>query len=135
MSFFKKHRDIAVYLLLGGLTTAVNYGIYYPLYNIFNCSASVSNILAWVVAVAFAFVTNKPFAFHSYDWSAKTVFLELWKFVGCRAFSGLVETAVIFVTVDWLQWDGNWMKIVTAVFVVILNYVASRFLVFSTKGK
>jgi putative flippase GtrA len=121
------------YLFFGGLTTAVNYIVYLPCYNWLHLSASVSNVIAWVVAVAFAYVTNKPFVFKSHDWSGKTVWPELTKFVGCRVGSGALETAIIFVTVDVLAWDGNWMKLITSVLVVILNYFASKLLVFRKK--
>lgn len=129
-AFTKKHRDILVYLFFGVLTTATNYAVYLPLYNLLGFSAAVSNMIAWAAAVTFAYLTNKPFVFRSNDWSAKTVVPEVTKFVGSRAFSGALETAIIFVTVDCLLWNGNVMKFVTAVLVVILNYIAGKRLVF-----
>lgn len=126
----RKHWDIISYLFFGGLTTLVNFIVYYPCYNWLDLSATVSNVIAWVVAVAFAYLTNKPFVFQSHDWSWKTVGPELAKFVGCRVGSGLIETAAIFLTVDVLGWNGNVMKLVLAVVVVILNYVGSKLLVF-----
>jgi putative flippase GtrA len=125
-----KYWDILSYLFFGVLTTAVNYLVYLPCYNWLHLSASISNVIAWVVAVAFAYVTNKPFVFKSHDWSWKTVGPELTKFVGCRIGSGLLETAILFVTVDCLVWNGNVWKLVTSVLVVLLNYVASKLLVF-----
>ena len=127
---FVKHYDIISYLFFGVLTTAVNYLIYLPCSNLLHFSASVSNVIAWAFAVAFAYLTNKPFVFKSHDWSAKTVVPELTKFVGSRIVSGVLETAIIFVTVDVLGWNGNVMKLVTSVLVVIFNYVASKLLVF-----
>lgn len=129
----KKHADVLSYLFFGGLTTAVNYLIYLPCYNILRWDASVSNMAAWVVSVAFAFLTNKPFVFKSHDWSAKVVLPELSKFLGCRVGSGVLETAIIFFTVDLEHWNGNWMKLFTAVLVVILNYFGSKLLVFKKK--
>ena len=128
----KKHYDILAYLFFGVLTTVVNYLVYLPCYNWLQMSAAVSNAIAWVVAVAFAYVTNKPFVFKSYDWSAKTVIPELTKFVGSRVASGGLETAIIFVTVDLMQCNGNVMKLITSVLVVVLNYVASKLLVFKS---
>ena len=125
-----KYWDILSYLFFGGLTTLVNFIVYYPCYNWLAMSATVSNVIAWVVAVAFAYLTNKPFVFHSHDWSWKCVGPELTKFVGCRIGSGLLETAAIFLTVDLLHWNGNVMKLVLAVVVVILNYIGSKLLVF-----
>lgn len=129
-ALIEKHYDILSYLFFGVLTTVVNYIVYLPCYNLLNLSAAVSNVIAWAVAVAFAYLTNKPFVFHSHDWSVKTVVPELAKFVGSRVASGALETAIIFVTVDLLLWSGNIMKLVTSVLVVILNYVASKLLVF-----
>ena len=129
-ALIEKYQDILSYLFFGVLTTVVNYLVYLPCFNLLEMSAAASNVAAWVVAVAFAYLTNKPFVFKSHDWPAKTVLPELSKFVGCRVGSGVLETLIIFLTVDCLLWNGNVMKLVTSVLVVILNYVASKLLVF-----
>lgn len=126
----KKHWDIITYLFFGVLTTIVNYLVYLPVYNLLDFSAAVSNGIAWVVAVAFAYLTNKPFVFKSNDWSKATVIPELSKFVGCRVASGLAETVILFLVVDLMGWNGNIWKLVTNVLVVIMNYFGSKLLVF-----
>ena len=132
-ALIEKYYDILSYLFFGVLTTVVNYLIYLPCNNLWGLSASASNVIAWVVAVAFAYLTNKPFVFRSHDWSAKTVIPELTKFVGCRLGSGALETVIIFVTVDCLHWDGNVMKLFTSVLVIVVNYLASKLVVFRKK--
>ena len=117
----ERYWDVLSYLFFGGLTTVVNYIVYLPCYNWLHLSASVSNVIARGFAVAFAYLTNKPFVFKSYDWSMKTVVPELTKFVGCRVGSGVLETAILFVTVDLLQLNGNIVKLLVSVLVVILN--------------
>ena len=129
----EKYWDIVSYLFFGVCTTIVNYLIYIPCYNFMGMSATVSNMIAWVVAVAFAYLTNKPFVFKSNDWSAGTVIPELTKFVGCRLASGAAETLILLVTVDILLWDGNIWKLITSVLVVVLNYIASKLVVFRKK--
>ncbi len=129
-SLMEKYRDILVYLVFGVLTTLVNFLVYYPLTNVLGISATVSNIIAWAVSVAFAFLTNKPIVFKSMDWSAAVTLPELVKFVGTRLGSGALETGLIFIFVDCLLWDGNILKILVSVLVVILNYVGSKLLVF-----
>lgn len=128
-----KYWDILSYLIFGVLTTVVNYAVYLPIYNLLGLSAAVSNVIAWVAAVAFAFLTNKPFVFKSHDWSAKTVIPELTKFVSCRIASGAMETLILLLTVDMLGWNGNIWKLITQVLVVILNYVTSKLVVFRKK--
>lgn len=125
-----KYWDVITYLVFGVLTTVVNYLVYLPVYNLLGVSAAVSNAVAWVFAVAFAYLTNKPFVFKSHDWSAKTVIPELTKFVSCRIASGVMETVILFLTVDLLHWDGNIWKLLTSVLVVVLNYFGSKLLVF-----
>lgn len=132
-SLIEKYWDIIAYLVFGVLTTVVNYIIYLPAYNILGLSASVSNILSWVVAVAFAYLTNKPFVFKSHDWSKETVIPELTKFVSCRIASGAAETVILLVAVDILGLNGNIWKLITQVLVVILNYVFSKLIVFRKK--
>ena len=129
----EKYWDILSYLFFGVLTTVVNYVVYLPCYNLLELSAVVSNGIAWVVAVAFAYLTNKPFVFRSHDWSAKTVVPELSKFVGCRVGSGLAESLILLVAVDMLGWNGNLWKLLTNALVVILNYIGSKLLVFTKK--
>ena len=129
----EKYWDIVSYLFFGVCTTIVNYIIYLPCYNLLGMSATVSNMIAWVVAVAFAYLTNKPFVFKSNDWSRQTVVPELAKFVGCRIGSGAAETVILLVAVDILGWNGNIWKLITQIMVVILNYIGSKLLVFTKK--
>lgn len=126
----EKYREIISYLFFGVLTTLVNFVVYLPVYNILGMSASVSNMIAWVAAVVFAYFVNKIFVFRSLDWSRKTVIPELIKFVSARLLSGVLETGILLVTVDILGWNGNIWKFVTQVLVVISNYVFSKLIVF-----
>jgi len=125
-----QYREILVYLVFGVLTTVVNYLVYLPCYNLMGLSASVSNVIAWVFAVAFAYLTNKPFVFRSHDWSLGTVVPELIKFVGTRVGSGALETVILLFCVDVAGWNGNVWKLVTSVLVVVVNYIGSKLLVF-----
>ena len=132
-NLLRKYYDVLVYLVFGVLTTAVNYLVYLPSYNLLHLSSAVSNVLAWAVAVAFAYLTNKPFVFRSHDWSAGTVIPELMKFIGTRLGSGGLETLILLIFVDWLKMNGNIWKILTSLLVVALNYVGSKLLVFRKK--
>jgi len=130
LALLRRHREAVVYLIFGALTTAVNYAVYLPLYNLLHLSASFSSAVSWAVAVIFAFLTNKPFVFQSKDWRWKTVAPEFAKFVLCRVGSGLAEIGILLITVDILGFNGNIWKLLVSVLVVILNYLASKLLVF-----
>ena len=126
----KRYEDILSYLFFGVLTTAVNWLIYFPCFNWLRLPAAGSNAIAWVGSVIFAYLTNKPFVFKSHDWSAGTVVPEVAEVVGSRLLSGALETGLIFVTVELLAWNGNLMKILVSVLVVVMNFAASKLLVF-----
>jgi len=129
----RSYYDVIVYLFFGVLTTFVNYAVYLPCLNVWKFSAAWSNVIAWIAAVIFAYLTNKPFVFRSLDWSVKTVIPELIRFVGTRIGSGGMETLILFLTVDWLGWNGNLWKLITSVLVVIVNYAGSKLFVFGKK--
>lgn len=131
----KKHRELIVYLLIGGLTTLVSFAVCLPLMWCARWPASVSNAVAWVIAVLFAYVTNKLFVFASKDWSFQVAFPEFLKFVGCRVASGMFETAFLALTIDLpemgeVKWYSVLMKILASIIVVILNYIGSKLFVF-----
>ena len=128
-ALYEKYHATVIYLVFGVLTTVVNYAVYLPLYNFVGLPASVCNGIAWVAAVAFAYVTNKLFVFESKSWG-DGVLGELLRFVGSRVASGAVETVSLLLTVDILGWNGNIMKLLLAVFVIVFNYVLSKFFVF-----
>lgn len=132
-ALIKKYWEVLIYLFFGVLTTVVNYVIYLPVHNILGLSAAISNAIAWVGAVVFAYLTNKPFVFKSYDWSMNTVIPELTKFVSCRVASGVAETLILLVAVDLLNMNGNIWKLITSVLVVVLNYIGSKLVVFRNK--
>ncbi len=129
----KKYWSIISYLFFGVVTTVVNMVVYYLCYHLWGISSDLSTVIAWVIAVLTAFLTNKPFVFGSHDWSPKVLLPEAGSFFGCRLGSGLVELVLMHITVEMLGLPGMLMKLLVNVIVVILNYVASNLLVFRKK--
>lgn len=131
--FIQKHDDVLAYLFFGGLTTVVDFLVSQLCHYVFDLSGTLSTIIAWAAAVIFAYLTNKPFVFGSHDWSLKVVAPEFGKFLGSRVASGVLVTLAITLTVDILGWNFTLMKIVTSIANIILNYIASKLLVFREK--
>lgn len=134
-TLIQKHWEIIIYLIFGGLTTLVDFLVYWPLFHWLQWSATASNAVAWLAAVAFAFVTNKPFVFKSNDWRPVTLFPEMGKFIGCRLASFVFAEIFLAITVDMLGWHGLLMKVLVSVAVIILNYIGSKLLVFRQKQR
>lgn len=133
---FKKYREPIVYLIFGVATTAVNWIVYVAMQKLFHADMTLCNAVAWVIAVLFAYVTNKLFVFESKSWAAGTVVREAAAFVGARILTGVLETAVptlLFkIGLDQAVFgiEGFVAKAVTSVVVIILNYVFSKLIVF-----
>lgn len=129
----KKYWSILSYLFFGVVTTVVNMVVYYLCYHTWGLSSDLSTVIAWVLSVLTAFLTNKPFVFGSHDWSMKVLLPEAGSFFGCRLGSGVLELVLMHITVEMLGWPGMLMKLLVNVLVVIINYVASKLLVFRNK--
>jgi len=132
--FFKRHinRETIYYLIFGGLTTVIGFSSFI-VFVYLNMSIAAANTISTVLAVLFAFVTNKAFVFRSKSWEAKLVIKEFLSFCTSRLFTFLVETALLIVLVDILHFNSTIMKGLTMVIVVAGNYVLSKRLVFRTK--
>ena len=148
-TLFKKHKELILYIFFGGVTTLVNLAVF----KLCNLALGerwylLSNIVAWVAAVAAAYISNKLWVFESKSWAAPVLAREIPSFVGARVFSLLVEEAGLWITVDLLGW-GRWSltlwgvtvggkmicKILLAVIVVLLNYVFSKLVIFNKKNE
>ena len=59
-----KYKDIIPYGVFGVLTTLVNIVSYWIFAHPFGLSVMVSTVLAWILSVLFAYLTNRKWVFH-----------------------------------------------------------------------
>jgi len=127
---FKRHREVISYIFFGGLTTLVNFVVYFIASWGLGLLAWLSTTVSWVVAVAFAFITNKIFVFRSKEKTAKGVFKESVLFIGTRLFVLMASAAAMFVFVDTLELNEPLIFTIVQIAIIIFNYVAGKLLVF-----
>ena len=125
--------EMISYLIFGVLTTLVNVLLGGLLYDVLHWNLYVANTLAWVAAVAFAFITNKLFVFQSKSFAPGILLRELATFMGARLLSLGVDTLGMGLLVDWLGWNFWLAKIIMNVIVVIINYLLSKLIIFNNK--
>lgn len=130
---FNKYKSIIMYLIFGALTTLVSVVTYALCYEFLSIPNTISTIISWVISVTFAFVTNKFLVFECKSREKKTVLREAASFYGCRAITGVLELVLMFLLVDVFKFDGILMKILVNILVIILNYVASKLVIFKKK--
>lgn len=118
------------YLVVGVLTTVISIAVFAGCYRKLKMSTVVSNIISWIIAVAFAYVANKIFVFQSPSWEMAVVIKEIIGFVSARLLTLGFDIAFIYITVDKLHWNDILCKIGSNVVVMIVNYVASKLFIF-----
>lgn len=129
----KKHKSFIAYGVFGVLTTIVNILTYNICYSSIGISNTLSNMIAWVLAVTFAYLTNKVWVFDSKSWAWDVLKREVPAFISCRLATGLLDIVIMFICVDLLQMHALLMKIISNVLVIILNYIFSKLVIFKKK--
>lgn len=129
----EKYKDVIPYLFFGVCTTLVNVVAYWVCAHPFNLNTMVSTIIAWVLAVLFAYVTNRKWVFPSEAKTINEILKEMVSFFGCRLATGIVDWACMFVFVEMLGWNDVVIKFAANVLVIVLNYIASKLFIFRKK--
>ena len=134
---YSNYKEIVNYLIIGVLTTVVSLASFY-LIRIFvftndsQFDIQLANVISWVLAVLFAFVTNKKYVFESKS-TGYQKFLEMIKFYVSRLTTLGVEMFVMWLLTSPLKVDDMIAKIIVQFIIVILNYVFSKLFVFKKK--
>ncbi len=136
-------RETWLYLIFGGLTTLLNMAVYWVAYRLTGGLTLLANAIAFVLAVLFAYVTNKHWVFASHDWRWPVLKREFTVFLVARLLSFGFEELGLLVFVDLMGLKHKALlgisgallvKIVLSVFVVIFNYFASKWFIFTGGG-
>lgn len=126
----EKYRELISYVFWGVMTTLVNYVVYFICTKAIGIDYLIANVIAWFVAVVFAFWVNKVYVFHSYQKDAKTMVREFGTFVSARILSGVLETGMLALFVETMHFNDSVIKIIASVLVVIINYILSKLIIF-----
>ncbi len=132
--FYQRHRELIDYGIFGVLTTVVNYLVYAFCLILLAINYLYANFWAWIVAVAFAFITNKLYVFHSLSWQFSRVLRESCEFVSARIVSVIAESILLWLFVEKLNCDELIIKIFTNVLVIVLNYAFSKLVIFKKRN-
>ncbi len=150
----KKYKEIITYIIFGVLTTVVSWGSYTVFVEMLSMKVFLGNLLSWVCAVVFAYITNKLWVFDSKSWKPNVIGKEIVTFVASRGVTGVIEILCVpllaktgfdnifygilekmNISIGILFTDGIYSKIFLSVIVVILNYFFSKFVIFAKKKK
>lgn len=134
--------ELFLYLYCGFLTTVVNIVTFKLFLNRFGNDASegnlgwkVAEVIAFIVAVVFAFIADKIFVFKSHSFAPSKFFSELGMFLGARLLTEAINFTIMYVMIDKMNIAEFTTKLFAAVIVIIINYLLSKFIVFKKKKK
>lgn len=130
MTLFKKYKEPLMYLIFGVLTTAVNYITYIVLARLLGIDVMLSNGIAYMTSIVFAYITNRTWVFTSYAVTFKARLKEAAEFVSARLFGFVLDMGFMFLFVSILDFNDLIMKGLSNVIVIGLNYVISKYIIF-----
>ncbi len=137
INIYKKYQEIINYLIVGVLTTLVSIFTYFILSLILDINNNIlfifANIISWICAVVFAYITNKRFVFNSATFNRKEEIKLFSMFVSSRITTLLIELIFMFLTVKVLLLNDKISKVIAQIIVIILNYIISKIFVFKKK--
>lgn len=128
--FYKKYKEILLYLFFGGLAFILSIVTYAFLNITLQINELIANVISWIIVVAFAFFTNRIWVFDAPTKNAVDFFKQLLSFFGGRIMTLLVEEIILGVFISWLQFPSMIIKVIAQVVVIILNYIISKLMVF-----
>ena len=128
--FYAAHREVLLYLLFGGLTTVVSIVVFWLFAEKMGLNALWANVISWIIAVLFAYVTNRTWVFAAKADTAAGIAREAASFFGGRLATLGMEEALIAVFITWLGFPAMAVKIVAQIAVIAANYFISKYLVF-----
>ena len=133
----KNYGEIIRYLIVGVLTTVVSLGVYYACVLTFlnpqnALQLQAANVLSWIAAVTFAYITSRIYVFQS---KRKDWLQEAAAFYSSRLLTLFMDMAIMFVVVTLCGMNDKLAKLLMQVVVTIANYIFSKLFVFRVSKK
>lgn len=127
------NRETISYLIFGVLTTLVDALVFFISNEVFSVEYILATVLAWILAVLFAYFTNKIWVFNSKNIKLELVIKEAFAFFIARLLSLVFTIVWMFLCVEIFKLDEFIAKLLANVFVVIMNYFFSKLFIFKSR--
>ena len=126
----KAHKEVLLYLFFGGLTTLISIASFALFYSLLGINELIANVLSWILAVLFAFFTNRIWVFSAPTEGFADFARQMAAFFAGRLATLGVEELILLVFVTWLACNALVVKVIAQMVVIVLNYVISKYWVF-----
>lgn len=130
LDIYEQKKAVWLYLFFGGVTTVLNIVVYEIFTKLLHIDYMISNIIAWIVAVAVAYITNKLYVFESKGLSKAKLINEITSFVLARVGTLGIDILVMYIGFGILGFNDTIMKILANIIVIVSNYFLSKYIIF-----
>ena len=131
LNILSKYKELILYLFFGALTFLVSISTYYLFYKILLINDLIANIFSWIIAVSFAFLTNRLWVFNAHVLTLQEFLGQMIKFYSGRLFTLALEELILLIFVIILTFPSMLVKIIAQIIVIILNYIISKKIIFN----
>ena len=128
--FYKKNKEVLLYLFFFGLAFFLNIALYYFLNISVGLNELIANVITWLICVLFQFFTNRIWVFDGKTETNTQFLKQMLSFTAGRGFTLVIEEIIILVFITWLKFASLPVKLAAQVIVIVLNYIISKVYVF-----
>ena len=126
-------KEITAYIFFGALTTIVSIGTFALLDLAVKMNPLAANVISWVAAVLFAYITNRKWVFESESKGGHHILKEMFGFFAGRLLTLGIEECILLVFITWIGFDDMIVKVAAQIVVLVSNYLISKRIVFRRK--
>ena len=127
MEMYRKYKEIILYVFFGGLATVVSIGSFAWCDVVMHMDPLVANLISWILAVTFAYITNSLWVFDARPHGIKELLCQAAGFFGGRVLTLVIEEAILLIFIN------VGVKVGAQVVVLVSNYIISKWIVFKEK--
>jgi putative flippase GtrA len=130
---WQRYHSVLAYLIFGGLTTVVNFVVFWLFNDLIQWPYWLSNVIAWLLSVLFAYVTNKLWVFDAKTPTLSSLLKEASSFFGFRLLSLGVDEAIMVIGISVLHGNPLLVKLIDQVVIVVINWFFSKLFIFKKR--
>lgn len=132
--FYKKHKEVLMYLLFGGLAFFLNLFLFWLFVTAMGMNELIGNVFCWIICVTFQYITNRTWVFDGRTNGAAAFLRQMASFFAARLATLAMEEVILLIMITILHLPDMPVKLFAQVVVIVFNYIFSKVFVFRKKA-
>lgn len=127
---YNRYKEAILYLFFGGCSFVICVGSYAVFSEVLSIGVLAANVYAWILTIIFSYITSKVWVFKKNSVGLWSSLKEIMEFLFGRILTLFIEEVILYLLVTKASFNNLIVKILTAIVVILLNYIFSKFIVF-----